>query len=86
MTAEELTNAYMNVRIEREKLSAEYKLQDEKLKTDMEVFERELLRICSEQNVDLMRTKYGTVSRNIKARVHVIDWDSFYDYIIECCQ
>ena len=83
MTAEELTNAYMNVRIEREKLSAEYKLQDEKLKTDMEVFERELLRICSEQNVDLMRTKYGTVSRNIKARVHVIVWDSFYDYIIE---
>lgn len=83
MTAEELTNAYMNVRAEREKLSADYKLQDEKLKADMEVFERELLRICSEQNVDLMRTKYGTVSRNIKARVHVIDWDSFYDYIIE---
>jgi hypothetical protein len=83
MTAEELTNAYMNIRAERERLSANFKLEDEKLKTDMEVFERELLKICSEQNVDLMRTKYGTVSRNVKARVHVIDWDSFYDYIIE---
>lgn len=83
MTAEELTNAYMNIRVEREKLSADYKAQDDKLKTDLEVVERELLKICSEQNVDLMRTKFGTVSRSIKTRVHVIDWDSFYDYIIE---
>jgi len=83
MTAEELTNAYMNIRAAREKLSADYKAEDEKLKTDMEVFERELLNICAEQNIDLMRTKFGTVSRNIKTRVHVIDWDSFYDYIIE---
>jgi len=83
MTAEELTNAYMNIRTAREKLSADYKAEDEKLKADMEVFERELLNICAEQNIDLMRTKFGTVSRNIKTRVHVIDWDSFYDYIIE---
>jgi len=83
MTAEELTNAYMNIRAAREKLSADYKAEDEKLKADMEVFERELLNICAEQNIDLMRTKFGTVSRNIKTRVHVIDWDSFYDYIIE---
>lgn len=83
MTAEELTNAYMNIRAAREKLSADYKAEDEKLKADMEVFERELLNICAEQNIDLMRTRFGTVSRNIKTRVHVIDWDSFYDYIIE---
>jgi hypothetical protein len=83
MTAEDLTNAYMSIRTEREKLSADYKAKDEKLKEDLEVVERELLKICSEQNVDLMRTKFGTVSRSIKTRVHVIDWDSFYDYIIE---
>lgn len=83
MTAEELTDAYMNIRTEREKLSAKYKEDDDKLKSELEVVERELLKICSEQNVDLMRTKFGTVSRSIKTRVHVIDWDSFYDYIIE---
>jgi hypothetical protein len=83
MTVDELTNAYMNIRAEREKLSSNYKLEDEKLKADLEVVEQELLKICSEQNVDLMRTKYGTVSRSIKARVHVLDWDSFYEYIIE---
>ena len=83
MTVDELTNAYMNIRTEREKLSADYKAQDGKLKEDLEVIERELLKVCSEQNVDLMRTKFGTVSRSIKTRVHVIDWDSFYDYIIE---
>lgn len=83
MTAEDLTNAYMNIRIEREKLSADFKEKDEALKEELEVVERELLKICAEQNVDLMRTKFGTVSRNIKTRVHVIDWDSFYDYIIE---
>ena len=83
MTAEDLTNAYMNIRGEREKLSADFKAKDEALKEELEVVERELLKICAEQNVDLMRTKFGTVSRNIKTRVHVIDWDSFYDYIIE---
>ena len=83
MTAEDLTNAYMNIRIEREKLSADFKEKDEALKEELEVVERELLKICAEQNVDLMRTKFGTVSRNVKTRVHVIDWDSFYDYIIE---
>lgn len=83
MTAEDLTNAYMNIRTEREKLSADFKVKDEALKEELEVVERELLKICAEQNVDLMRTKFGTVSRNIKTRVHVIDWDSFYDYIIE---
>ena len=83
MTAEDLTNAYMNIRTEREKLSADFKAKDEALKEELEVVERELLKICAEQNVDLMRTKFGTVSRNIKTRVHVIDWDSFYDYIIE---
>lgn len=83
MTAEDLTNAYMNIRIEREKLSADFKEKDEALKEELEVVERELLKICAEQNVDLMRTKFGTVSRSIKTRVHVIDWDSFYDYIIE---
>lgn len=83
MTAEDLTNAYMNIRGEREKLSADFKAKDVALKEELEVVERELLKICAEQNVDLMRTKFGTVSRNIKTRVHVIDWDSFYDYIIE---
>lgn len=83
MTVEELTTAYLNIRTEREKLSADYKEQDEKLKTDLEVIEREMLKVCAEQNVDLMRTKVGTVSRRIKSRVHVIDWDSFYEYIIE---
>ena len=83
MTVDELTNAYMNIRTERERLSANFKTQDEKLKEDLGVIERELLKVCSEQNVDLMRTKFGTVSRSIKTRVHVIDWDSFYDYIIE---
>lgn len=83
MTVDELTSAYMNLRFEREKLSADFKAADDKLKEDQNTIERELLKICAEQNVDLMRTKYGTVSRSIKARVHVIDWDSFYDYIIE---
>jgi hypothetical protein len=83
MTVDELTSAYMGIRTEREKLSADFKMQDDKLKEDLAVIERELLKVCSEQNVDLMRTKFGTVSRSIKTRVHVVDWDSFYDYVIE---
>lgn len=83
MTVDDLTNAYMVLRNERERLSAEYKKADGALVEDQAKIEAQLLEICSQQNVDSMRTSHGTVIRSIKPRVHVIDWDNFYQYIMD---
>ena len=82
-TVDDLTNAYMVLRQEREKLSAKFRKDDEALAEDQDKIEAKLLEICSAQNIDSMRTAHGTVIRSIKPRVHVIDWHNFYDYIIQ---
>jgi hypothetical protein len=83
MNINDLTQAYMNIRKEREKLSSAYKQEDEKLKADLAVVEQEMLKICAEQGADSIRTGFGTVSRQIKNRYHVLDWDNFYQFVLE---
>jgi hypothetical protein len=83
MNVGDLTNAYMNLRFEREKLSSEYKKADQVLESEQALIEQKLLEICAEQNANSISTDFGTVMRNIKSRAHVLDWDSFYEYIIE---
>ena len=83
MNIDELTHDYMTLRRERERIASEYKIEDERLKEAQSEIEARLLALCSEHNVDSMRTKNGTVMRSIKSRVHVIDWDAFYDYVLE---
>jgi hypothetical protein len=83
MNINDLTEAYMNIRKEREVLSASFKQQDETLKADMQVIEQEMLKICADQGADSIRTGYGTVSRQIKNRYHILDWDNFYKFILD---
>jgi hypothetical protein len=79
MNMDELTHDYMALRRERERLAAEFKNADENLKEAQSAIEAQLLALCSEHNVDSVRTKNGTVMRSIKSRVHVLDWDAFYE-------
>lgn len=83
MNIDELTHDYMVLRRERERVAVEFKMADEKLKDAQAEIEAKLLALCTEHNVDSMRTKNGTVMRSIKSRVHVLDWDAFYDYVLE---
>lgn len=83
MNIDELTHDYMVLRRERERVAFEFKMADEKLKDAQAEIEAKLLALCTEHNVDSMRTKNGTVMRSIKSRVHVLDWDAFYDYVLE---
>ena len=83
MTIDELTKDYMALRQQRECLASDFKKTDEELKMAQSNIEAKLIEICNEQNMDSVRTAHGTVMRSIKQRVHVTDWDSFYDYIIE---
>jgi len=83
MNIDELTHDYMALRRERERLAAEFKSADENLREAQSAIEAKLLDLCSQHNVDSVRTKNGTVMRSIKSRVHVLDWDVFYDYVLE---
>ena len=83
MNIDELTHDYMILRRERERVAFEFKITDEKLRDAQAEIEAKLLALCTEHNVDSMRTKNGTVMRSIKSRVHVLDWDAFYDYVLE---
>jgi hypothetical protein len=83
MNIDELTHDYMVLRRERERVAFEFKMTDEKLRDAQSEIEAKLLALCTEHNVDSMRTKNGTVMRSIKSRVHVLDWDAFYDYVLE---
>ena len=83
MNINELTEAYMAIRTEREAMSRSFKRSDEELKSQQTVIEQEMLKICAEQGADSIRTGYGTVSRQIKNRYHILDWDNFYEFVIE---
>jgi hypothetical protein len=83
MSINDLTQAYMNIRSERERISSEFKNQDETLKSQQVVLEQEMLKICADQGADSIRTSVGTVSRQIKNRFHILDWNSFYQFVLE---
>ena len=83
MNIDELTRDYMALRHERERLSAQFKEKDKTLQEAQAVIEAKMIDLCNEHNVDSMRTQNGTIRRSIKSRVHVLDWDSFYDYVLE---
>jgi len=83
MNINDLTSAYMAIRTEREKLSFEFKKVDESLKSEQTVLEQEMLKLCAEQGADSIRTPNGTVMRGVKSRFHVLDWDTFYEFVIK---
>lgn len=83
MNINDLTSAFMAIRTERERIAADFKKVDEDLKSQQVVLEQEMLKLCSEQGADSIRTPNGTVMRGIKNRFHVLDWDSFHEFVIE---
>lgn len=78
-----LVRAYMNIRLEREKLQEQYEQQDTELAKDQKVIEFELLNRCNEMNASSIKTKSGTVVRRLNERFYCNDWDNFRKFIIE---
>ncbi len=42
-----------------------------------------MLELCSEQNVDSLKTQEGTISRRVLSNYWTSDWESFYKFINE---
>ena len=80
---EELVKIYLTIRNEKEKLEAEWKVQNDALVADMNVLAGQMMEACNKNNVSSMRTKSGTVVRKLTERYTVSDGDSFRKFVLE---
>lgn len=78
-SADVLVSTYMKLRNaidEREE-------QIKGLKEKQQVISNQLLELCNEQNLDSLRTPFGTVSRRLSSTYWTSDWDAMYNFIQE---
>ena len=78
-----MTQAYINIRDHRAKLSKEFETEDKRLEEQMKIISNEMSDICKEMNASSIKTKYGTIIRSVKQRYWTNDWDSMYQVIKE---
>jgi hypothetical protein len=83
VNTEELVEAYLNLRTQRELLQQKYEAEDALLKEDMMKLETAMLEVCNSINADSIKTSHGTVMRKINERFFCQDWDGFYKYVLD---
>jgi len=83
VNTEELVEAYINIRTQREILLREFETADNALKEDLQKLEAALLDICNSVNADSIKTSHGTVMRKLNERFFCQDWDNFYKYVLD---
>jgi len=80
---EELVKIYLTIRNEKERVEAEWKVQNDALVADMKVLEGQMLDVCNKNNASSMRTQSGTVIRKLTERYTVSDGDGFRKFVLE---
>ena len=80
---DELVEAYLAIRSQREKLARDYEATDNALKEDMAKLESVMLEMCNAVNADSIKTKHGTVMRKLNERFFCQDWDNFYKFVLD---
>ena len=83
VNTEEIVEAYLAIRNQRDKILREYEALDALLKEDIKQLEVTLLSVCNSINVDSIRTKHGTVMRKLNERFFCEDWDNFRKFVLE---
>ena len=74
-------NAYVNLRTHIQDLEQKHKDELEGLREELETIHDELLEFCHEENIDSIRTPFGTLSRLVTRSFWVSDWDAVYGVI-----
>jgi hypothetical protein len=80
---EELVKTYLTIRNERDRIEAEYKEQDQALKSEMVVLEQAMLSGCNEMKVESLRTNSGTIIKRLAERFTCSDRDNFNKFVLE---
>jgi hypothetical protein len=83
MNTDQLVEAFITLRNERDRMRNEYEAQDAVIKEEMTTLEQALLAICNEANATSIKTDKGTVIRKLNERFFCSDWDNFRDYVLE---
>lgn len=83
VNTEQMVDAYLAIRNEREKILREYEAHDARLKEDLVKIEAALLTVCNDINADSIKTTNGTVIRKLNERFYCNDWDNFRKYVLE---
>lgn len=83
ITADKLAAIYIKIRDARQEIKRKYDKEDEKLEAQLDIVKAELLNLCKMTGADSLRTKAGTVTRNVQTRYFISDWGSMYDFIRE---
>jgi len=80
---DELVEAYLSIRTQRERIAREYEAADAALKEDMSKLEAVMLDMCNAVNADSIKTKHGTVMRKLNERFFCQDWENFYKFVVD---
>ena len=80
---DELVKVYLTIRSAREKIKAEWEVQDRALEGEMKVLEQNFMVTCNESNAKSIRTNNGTVIRKLNERFTVADGESFRKFVLE---
>jgi len=80
---DELVEAYLAIRSQREKLARDYEAADNALKEDMAKLEAVMLEMCNSVNADSIKTRHGTVRRKLNERFFCQDWENFYKFVLD---
>lgn len=83
VNTEQLVEAFIAIRDQREKLLREYEAADKALKAESAQIESALLDICNNVNADSIKTGHGTVMRKLNERFFCQDWENFYKFVLD---
>jgi hypothetical protein len=83
MNTDQLVEAFITLRNERDRMRNEWEAKDSEIKEEMTTLEQALLAVCNEANATSIKTDKGTVIRKLNERFFCSDWDNFKDYVLE---
>ena len=83
VNTEQLVEAFIAIRDQRDKLLQEYETADKALKAESNQIESALPNICNSVNADSIKTGHGTVMRKLNERFFCQDWENFYKFVLD---
>lgn len=78
-TADRMAKDYMVLREGIRKKEEQIK----KLKELQTKITEKMLELCEEQNIDSLKTEFGTISRRVQSNYWTSDWEQFYKMVEE---
>ena len=80
---EQLVKTFLKIKKRRAEISADFKEEDDKLKSQQDTVKKALLDHCKEHSVESVRTTEGLFYRSVKTRYWTSDWESMYEFVRE---